>query len=615
MIPWRNAATRVAAVAVLWFAFSLSAHAADAVTVGTVTASGSTVTVPVFIRDLAATPLGVDRPAGSKIQSLSIKVSYSPASAVQSVTFNRAGITANLTPTSEFKPSTSNSVSLLATFHEATNPIPFTLNASAPGNLVAQLVVTLSASATPSSSIALTLDPSLTQLTDSGGTAATKETEGNGHLILVDGRIDVPPLSVSLAPTSRTISAGGSANLSAVLSSAVSSDTTVSLSSSNVDVATVPASVVIQAGTTTANVPVSAVTAGTTQITAAIEGSTAFSNITVIEGGCATPAAPQISGPASAEIGASYAVAWTAVSNATEYEIDEATDASFTNAATQTLTGTSASYTHDVGGIRYFYRVRARNRAGACNVVSGNSSTISVLIGATPVPAMRVLVVVGSTPGSFGSYFRTAVHLYNPHGVALTGKIVFHPAGASGSAEDPSMAYAIGPGKTQAFDDLLPAMGLGSGIGSADLIADGTSPLPLALARVFNDGGVAGTTGLTQDAFSPNDALRAGNSGVLFAPEDQQRFRLNVGIRTLDEGSTIEITVRDRDGLVVKSASRTFPPSYFTQLGSAAILDGYALNGGETITFAVTSGSAFLYGSTTDNTTNDPSIQFAHGID
>jgi hypothetical protein len=614
MIPWCNAATRVAAVAVLWFVFSISAHAADAVTVGIVTASGSTVTVPVYIRDLAATPLGIDRPAGSKIQSFSIKVSYSPASAVQSVTFNRAGITASLTPTSEFKPSTSNSASLLATFHEATNPIPLTLNASAPGNLVAQLVVTLSASATPSSSIALTLDPSLTQLTDSGGTAATKETEANGHLILVDGRIDVPPLSVSLAPTSRTISAGGSANLSAVLSSAVSSHTTVALSSSNVNVATVPASVVIQAGATTANVPVSAVAVGTAQITAAIEGSTSFSNITVTGGACAAPAAPQISGPASAEIGASYAITWSAVSNATEYEVDEATDANFTNAVTQTVTGTSASYTHDAGG-RYFYRVRARNRAGACNAVSAASSTISVLIDVTPDPAMRVLVVVGSTPGSFGSYFRTAVHLYNPHSVAVSGKIVFHPAGAPGSAEDPSLAFAIGPGKTQAFDDLLPAMGLGSGIGSADLIADETSPLPLALARVFNDAGAAGTTGLTQDAFSPNDALRSGSSGVLFAPEDVQRFRLNVGIRTLDEGATIGITVRDRNGLVVRSASRTFPPTYFAQLGSAAFLDGYALVGGETITIAVTNGSAFVYGSTTDNTTNDPSIQFAHGID
>src|SRR5688572_435471 len=104
---------RLAAVAVLFLVlFPIAAGAADVVTVGTVTATGTTVDVPVYIRDLSGTSLGMDRPAGSKIQSFSIKVDYSPASAVQSVTFSRAGITANLTPTSEFKPSSSGSVSL-----------------------------------------------------------------------------------------------------------------------------------------------------------------------------------------------------------------------------------------------------------------------------------------------------------------------------------------------------------------------------------------------------------------------------------------------------------------------------------------------------------------------
>ena len=76
------------------FAFAAAALAQDVVTVQTVTADGPTVDVPVFIRDTSGTPLGVDKPAGSKIQSLSIKVAYSPAAAVSSVSFSRAGITA-----------------------------------------------------------------------------------------------------------------------------------------------------------------------------------------------------------------------------------------------------------------------------------------------------------------------------------------------------------------------------------------------------------------------------------------------------------------------------------------------------------------------------------------
>ena len=51
--------------------------------------------------------------------------------------------------------------------------------------------------------------------------------------------------------------------------------------------------------------------------------------------------------------------------------------------------------------------------------------------------------------------------------------------------------------------------------------------------------------------------------------------------------------------------------TFFAQTGSAVFLDGYAITGGETISFEVTAGSAFVYGSTTDNVTNDPSVQFA----
>jgi hypothetical protein len=164
----------------------------DVVTVATVAGSaGGVVDVPVSIRDLSGTPLGMDQPPGSRIQSYSIKVSYSPASAVQSVTFTRAGITTSLTPTFESSPAAPGSISLLDTFQESTNLIPFTLNGAAPGNQVAHLTFTLSPTAAVGTTITLTLDPILTQLTDAGGSPATKETTANGNLALVNGAINV----------------------------------------------------------------------------------------------------------------------------------------------------------------------------------------------------------------------------------------------------------------------------------------------------------------------------------------------------------------------------------------------------------------------------------------
>src|SRR6266550_9106685 len=173
----------------------------DVVTVGTVTANGSTADVPLYIRDGAASPLGMDRPAGSRIQAFSIKVTYSPASAVTDVSIARAGVTANLTPTSEFTPASPPSISILDTFAESTNPIPFSQSSTGLGNTVAHLVFTLSGSAAPGSAITLTLDPVLTQLTDQGGTAATKETVANGFLRVVNGAIAVPPLSIAFVPS------------------------------------------------------------------------------------------------------------------------------------------------------------------------------------------------------------------------------------------------------------------------------------------------------------------------------------------------------------------------------------------------------------------------------
>jgi RHS repeat-associated protein len=93
-------------------------------------------------------------------------------------------------PTVDLSPSTANTISLIDTFQESTNLIPLASKAPAPGNQVAHLVFTLSDSAPPGSSIAITLDPSVTLLSDEGGN--TSESPANGTLVLVDGAINIP---------------------------------------------------------------------------------------------------------------------------------------------------------------------------------------------------------------------------------------------------------------------------------------------------------------------------------------------------------------------------------------------------------------------------------------
>ena len=170
--------------------------AQDVVTIGSGVNSGLQVDVPVYIRDTSGSPLGIDQPAGSRIQSYSLTVNYSPSSAIQSVTFTRAGITQSLTPAFESSPSSAGSITLIDTFNETTNLIPFTSNAALPGNQVAKLHFTFAPSTLTGTVVTLTLDPTLTQLSNQGGT--TNETVNNGTLTLVNGSIvqtqDIPLL-------------------------------------------------------------------------------------------------------------------------------------------------------------------------------------------------------------------------------------------------------------------------------------------------------------------------------------------------------------------------------------------------------------------------------------
>jgi hypothetical protein len=193
----------IAVCGLSWAAPATAQALPDVVTVGTVAANGPIVVVPVYVRDLSGTPLGIDQPFGSRIQSFSLKVDYTPSVFLQSVTFTRAGITAPLTPTFETSPAVAGSISLLMTFDESTNLVPFVSNAAAPGNQVGKLTFTFAPNTPPGTSIPLTLDAALTQLSNEGGT--TTESLANANLALVPGSVTMLAIIIpQAAPTLAT---------------------------------------------------------------------------------------------------------------------------------------------------------------------------------------------------------------------------------------------------------------------------------------------------------------------------------------------------------------------------------------------------------------------------
>ena len=235
------------------------------------------------------------------------------------------------------------------------------------------------------------------------------------------------------------------------------------------------------------------------------------------------------------------------------------------------------------------------------------------------LPLSRILPVVGSTAGAAGSFFKTAIQVFNPSPSPIPGRFVFHASGAPGSPTDPSMDFTVGPQQTIQWGDVLPAMGL-SGLGTLDIMLPSASASPaIIVSRVFNDAEQAGTSGFTEESVNVSDVGPGGlvitnaQTGYLVLPADLERFRFNIGIRTLASTSTLQFTVFDALGNVVGNASKSVGPSSFLQQEAGAML-GIALPPSGSIRVRVSGAGSIVYGATTDNITNDPSIQYARAL-
>lgn len=242
--------------------------------------------------------------------------------------------------------------------------------------------------------------------------------------------------------------------------------------------------------------------------------------------------------------------------------------------------------------------------------LKGHVTSRSWFLAAPPqVLARRFVPTVASAPGRFDSYFRTSLQLHNPDAAPASGRLVFHVQGTSGTDADPFLVYGLAPGETRSIPDLLAAIGT-SGVGSLDILVETGNP-PTASVRVFNDAGTAGTMGTGVDVFSADTALKTGEKGSLLVPADLVSFRLNIGVRSLEAGVSLSVTLRDAAGKTVRSVTRRYAPNLYEQVTASDFVDGTELSGGESMGVEVTQGSAIVFGATGDNRTQDPSLHFA----
>ncbi len=211
-----------------------------------------------------------------------------------------------------------------------------------------------------------------------------------------------------------------------------------------------------------------------------------------------------------------------------------------------------------------------------------------------------------SSPGQFGSFFRTELQLTNPSPYSIAGRLVFHPELVPGAATDPILAFELNPGQTLSVPEVVGAMGA-SGLGSLD-VPSVESPPPWIVARVFNDAGAVGTSGFTEPAVAIGEALEQFDTARFAAPADPSRFRMNVGVRSLGAGAFLTVTVYTAAGAVASTVTRSYPPDFLQQVSLADFV-GASLGANQSFSVLVNSGSAAVYAATADNRTNDPSFQ------
>jgi hypothetical protein len=256
------------------------------------------------------------------------------------------------------------------------------------------------------------------------------------------------------------------------------------------------------------------------------------------------------------------------------------------------MTGEVQSATPAIGNINPGIQINARA-----------SGDLPVLVGVVPA--------VGSLQGGFGSFFRTSIQIASG-GItsqAVSGRLVFHPSGHPGSASDPGVGFLLQARDTVEFDDIGSTLHI-SGLGTLDILSTGV--LPLVTVRVFNDNGAAGTQGFVEPVVRPRDAALTNAQVFLSQPHDPTNFRMNIGVRTLDLGATLLVINIAKDGQSAGTvATKTYPANYFEQVGLQQFLDNLPPSPDGLLAINVTAGSAVIYGSTTDNRTNDSAVTIA----
>lgn len=297
--------------------------------------------------------------------------------------------------------------------------------------------------------------------------------------------------------------------------------------------------------------------------------------------------------------GATYTLSWNAASNADGYEVQEATNSSFTGATTLTTTGTSMSRSHAVtGNTTFYYRLRATRTCGA---QSTWTSTVSVTVTYSgPSAYVYWVPVVANLAGSGGSQFRSDVGILNRSSSNASVQLIYR--GTSTLTRNETLAV----GRQRILVHVLgPSFFNTSGKGALEIRSD--RPLTVT-SRTYNVTSL-GTFGQYYAGYEPASGLGQGQWGVLAQLTQNTSYRTNIGL--LNMGSAVAVAnvkLYSGTGSQVGEYNVTLNPGEYkqedrvfqTKGGQTNMAEGYAR-----VTCASGAG-VIAVASVLDNGTSDP---------
>jgi RHS repeat-associated protein len=283
-----------------------------------------------------------------------------------------------------------------------------------------------------------------------GGARVTASLNGSSAASQVTVTPAAPSV-VSLLPVVSTVTPGASTTLALTISSAQSTDTIVPLSATPAGIVTIPPQVVVTAGQTSVNVPVTALAYGQAGVTASLNGSTASAAVNVVP----PPIAVTALAPATFSMAVGATSAFTVSINAAQTSNTEIALVASAPAVLQA----PASVTIAQGATSAVFTVTALATGDSTLTASANGTSKTSAVHVSPLPAAIVSLLPSPLPlqqGAHGSLTvtinvaqetATTVALANGNAaVATVAASVIIPAGTLSA---PVAVNALTPGATQ----------------------------------------------------------------------------------------------------------------------------------------------------------------------